>query len=110
MIEEFLVSLRLLRRARGLTVISMLTVALGVGAGTSLFSVVKAVLLNPLPYPHAEQLVRIAEVMPAYPENQVSYPDYEDWRRQNHSFMTMAAYDESPINVGGDEAPLRTIA
>jgi putative ABC transport system permease protein len=109
MIEELRFSLRLLRRAPGLTAIAVLTIASGVGAGTSLFSVVKAVLLNPLPYPEPERLVRVAEVLGASANGLVSYPDFDDWRRQNHSFTAMAAYDGGPINVGGGDAPLRTL-
>jgi putative ABC transport system permease protein len=105
--EELRHSLRSFRRAPGLTAISVLTVALGVGAGTALFSVVKAVLLNPLPYPDAGRLVRVAEVMGRSTDNSVSYPDFDDWRRQNRGFTSMAAYDVGPLNAGGGESPQR---
>ena len=109
-LEELRHSLRFLRRAPGLTAVSVLTVALGVGAGTALFSVVKAVLLNPLPYPQADRLVRVAEVMGNFTDNSVSYPDFDDWRRQNRSFSAMAAYEIPFVNAGGGERPERVAA
>jgi putative ABC transport system permease protein len=110
MLEELRHSFRSLRRAPGLTAVSVLTVALGVGAGTALFSVVKAVLLNPLPYPAADRLVRVAEVIGTFTDNVVSYPDFDDWRRQNHSFSTMAAYGTGFVNAGGGQSPQRVAA
>src|ERR1043165_6509592 len=68
-----------LLRAPSLSVISILTVALGVGAGTALFSVVKAVLLNPLPYPESKRLAWIAEVDDAGKEIRVSMEGFENW-------------------------------
>ena len=88
--------------------ISVLTVALGVGAGTSLFSVVKAVLLNPLPYPQPDQLVWVAEVNESGGEVRVALPNFEDFRNQNRSFTALAAYGDGPVNAGGGEAPERT--
>ena len=95
---------RSLRRAPGLTFISILTVALGVGAGTALFSVVKAVLLNPLPYPQPDRLTWVEAIMGGGPVR-VSMPDFDDWRSQNRGFAALAAYSDSPILVGGGETP-----
>jgi len=101
-------SLRSLRRAPSLTAISVLTVALGVGAGTALFSVVKAVLLNPLPYPGPSRLAWVAARNDSGGETQVSLPDFDDWHQQNHSFTAIAAYGEGPVVAGGGEAPARS--
>jgi len=108
-VEELRHSLRALRRAPGLTAVSVLTVALGVGAGTSLFSVVKAVLLNPLPYPQADRVAWIAEASARFKDNMVSYPDFVDFQRQNRSFGPMAAYGKYLLTIGNDN-PRRAFA
>ncbi len=84
--------IRALLRVPSLTAISILTVALGVGAGTALFSVVKAVLLNSLPYPEPDRIAWIAEVNDSGHQTQVAYRNFLDWREQNHSFEGLAAY------------------
>lgn len=99
---------RSLRRAPALSVISILTVALGVGAGTALFSVVKAVLLNPLPYPDPGRLAWIAELNEAGRPTQVAQANFKDWQRENRSFSKLAAFGEGPVNAGGGETPVRT--
>jgi putative ABC transport system permease protein len=106
--NEIRQSLRSLRRAPALTVVSVLTVALGVGAGTALFSVVKAVLLNPLPYAQPDRLAWLAALNDSRDEMRVSMADFDDWRRQNRSFASMAGYTDSPLVAGGTAAPERT--
>jgi putative ABC transport system permease protein len=86
----------------------VITVALGVGAGTSLFSVVKAVLLNPLPYPEPQRLAWIAEVNDHGRQTQVAYRNFLDWREQNHSLEGIAAFYNAPVTVTGGIVPLRT--
>jgi len=102
-------ALRALRRVPSLTAVSILTVSLGVGAGVSLFSVVKAVLLNPLPYPRADRLAWIAERGGEGFDRQVAYANFDDWDRQNRSFSAMAAFGMDDVNTGGDR-PQRTLA
>jgi len=100
---------RSLRSAPALSMISVLTVALGVGAGTSLFSVVKAVLLNPLPYPDPDRLAWIAEVNEAGRPMQVAQANFKDWQRENRSFSRIASFGEGPVNAGGGaDTPVRT--
>jgi predicted permease len=99
---------RSLLRAPALSVISILTVALGVGTGTALFSVVKAVLLNPLPYPEPGRLAWVAEVNEGGRQMQVAQANFKDWQRENRSFSRFAAFGEGPVNAGGGEAPVRT--
>ena len=69
------------------------------GAGAALFSVVKAVLLNPLPYPEPGRIGWIAEVNDAGKQTQVALRNFLDWQEQNHSFAVMAAYEEGPATV-----------
>jgi putative ABC transport system permease protein len=99
---------RALLRVPSLTAISVLTVALGAGAGTALFSVVKAVLLNPLPYTEADRIAWIAEVSDSGAETEVAYRNFLDWREQNHSFAGIAAYGDGPATVTGGDLPQRT--
>jgi len=106
MLRDLRQALRALRRVPSLTVVSILTVALGVGAGVSLFSVVKAVLLNPLPYPEPDRLAWIAEASDGQ-LRPVAYPNFEDWRAQSRAFGAMAAFETDSINIGGS-SPQRT--
>ena len=110
MLGELRQGARSLRRAPGLTAVSVLTVALGVGAGTSLFSVVKAVLLNPLPYPEANRLAWITEVHGQFRQSYVSFPDFDDFRRQSRAFSAMAAYETGTAPIGEDVAEKADLA
>jgi putative ABC transport system permease protein len=101
MLRDLRQALRALRRVPSLTVVSILTVALGVGAGVSLFSVVKAVLLNPLPYPQPDRLAWIAESSGGH-TRAAAYPNFQDWSAQNRSFSAMAAFETDTMNTGGD--------
>ena len=93
--------LRQLRRNPGFTAVAVLTMALAIGANTSIFTLVNGVLLKPLPYPYAERLVTLAEKVGQFPEFAVSYPDYLDWVRMNHSFEALAAYRHSDLDLTG---------
>jgi predicted permease len=82
--------LRMLAKTPGFTIVALLTLTLGIGANTAIFSIVNAVVLNPLPFPHSDQLVIIHESKPNFEHGSVSYPNFKDWRDQNHSFSSMA--------------------
>jgi putative ABC transport system permease protein len=82
--------LRMLAKNPAFTLLAVLTLALGIGANTALFSVVNGVLLNPLPFPYPEQLVRIHESKPNFAKGSISYPNFRDWQRDNHSYSMMA--------------------
>ena len=84
-------ALRMLRHNPGFTAAAVLVLALGIGANTALFSVINAVLLRPLPYPHAEQLITIRESKPNFATGSVSLPHFLDWQKDNRSFASMAA-------------------
>jgi predicted permease len=81
---------RMLRKNPGFTLVAVLTLALGIGANTAIFSVVNGVLLNPLPYPHPEQLVTLHESKPNFEFGSISYPNFRDWRKDNRTFSSMA--------------------
>jgi hypothetical protein len=89
-------AIRSLVRVPSLTAISILTVALGVGAGTSLFSVVKAVLLNPLPYREPDRLAWVAEINDRGRPMQVAFQNFLDWQSGNRSLAIMAGYEAGP--------------
>src|SRR5437870_445427 len=100
-------TLRILIRNPGFTVVVVLTLALGIGANTAIYSVVNAVLLRPLPYPDPDRLVRLWSTHARTNRwgDWVSYPDFKDWREQNRSFEDMAAYRFWLFNVTGGEYP-----
>jgi predicted permease len=93
--------LRMLRKSPSFTLIAVLTLALGIGANTALFSVVNGVLLNPLPYPHAEQLVTLHESKPNFNRGSISFPNFLDWQKDNHSFSSMAIMRPTTFSLTG---------
>jgi putative ABC transport system permease protein len=99
-------ALRVLGRGRGFAAVAMLTLALGVGANTAIFSVVRGVLLRALPYPEPERLVAVQSVIRGSP-TAVSPPDFLDWRAQAKSFAGLAAYFLSTTNLTGTGEPER---
>ena len=92
---------RTLRKSPGFTAIAILTLALGIGANTSLFSVVNAVLFNPIPYPHPEQLVMLHESKPNFRAGSISYPNFRDWRHDNRSFSSIAIARRTSFTLNG---------
>ncbi|HET9400908.1 MAG TPA: ABC transporter permease [Candidatus Acidoferrales bacterium] len=90
---------RFLRKSPSFMCIALATLALGIGANTSLFSIVNSVLLNPLPYPHPDQLVRIAETSPLSKRGGVTYMNFLDWQRSNSTFAAMAAYRSEEFDL-----------
>ena len=100
---------RTLRRSPGFALVAILTLALGIGANTAIFSVVDAVILRPLPYPEPTRLVELwGNVKRAKVERRgASYPDYVDWRDQSQSFTSMAAVDGSAMTLTGIDEPER---
>ncbi|HET9742812.1 MAG TPA: ABC transporter permease [Terriglobales bacterium] len=105
-------AIRGLRKSPGFTVVAVLTLALGIGANTAIFSVVQAVLLRPLPYPEPDQLVKIWNSYPPFPPGGLSPGDYADWRAQAKSFSGIGAYAEisTGFNLTGNTEPQRVQA
>jgi putative ABC transport system permease protein len=92
---------RQLRKTPGFTFIAVLTLALGIGANTAIFSVIYAVLLQPLPYPEGDRLVILTETDSNQPQISVSYPDYVDWKRDNTVFENIAVSRRESFNLSG---------
>ena len=91
-IADFRYAFRALTRQPTFALISVLTLTLGIGANTAIFSVIKTVLLNPLPYEDPEQVVVLWEVNPEGGLEQVSIPTYRDWRDETRGVEALAAY------------------
>jgi putative ABC transport system permease protein len=100
-------ALRLVRRDPGLTTVVVLTLALGIGATTAMFTVVNGVLFEPLPYPAPERLMTVygASTMHEHQRVSLSAADFLDWRARNHIFEPVAAYANALLNYTGPEGP-----
>ena len=96
---------RLLLKNPGFTVIAILTMALGIGVNTALFSVVNAVVLNPLPFPSPDRLVSLYTKTSEFNEGSISYPNFLDWQRMNRTLSTVAAYRGSDYSLTGIGQP-----
>jgi putative ABC transport system permease protein len=109
LMQDVAYGLRLLRRQPGFTAVTVLMLALGIGANTAILGVVDAVLWRPLPYPHAERIMAVAEQRPREGRlyGPVAPADYFDWRRDARSFAVLAAYDETAVNLTGVGEPER---
>src|SRR6195256_3995426 len=83
---------RSLIRSPGFTLLAIITLGLGIGANTAMFSLINSILLKPLPYPQSEQLQRLDRVTPQNPQGRVSAADYLDLRREMESYGDIGAY------------------
>ena len=99
---------RIFGRSPTFFVVAVFTIALGIGVTTALFSIVNAVLLRSLPYPDASRLAFLGEGDDKGHPGFVSYPDFDDWRTQNHSFEYMAAYGDAETSVSNGDSAIRT--
>jgi putative ABC transport system permease protein len=103
--QDLKFAIRMLVKSPGFTLAAVLTLALGIGANTAIFSVVNAVLLRPLPFKNASQLVLMRETYKLVGNVSVSYPDFLDWRQQSHSFSGMAVINNVGFNLSGVAQP-----
>jgi putative ABC transport system permease protein len=98
--------LRMLGKSPSFTAVAILTLALGIGANTAIFSIVNGVLLNPLPFPHADRLIALGENKANFENGSISYPNFRDWQKENRSFSSMAVsriFSFSLLGAGGAE-------
>jgi putative ABC transport system permease protein len=107
LIQDSRYGLRMLGKNPGFTAVAVLTLALGIGANTAIFSVVNGVLLNPLAYDHPDRLVALFSRTSDFTYASISYPNFLDWVRDNHSFSALAAFREDDFNLTGTGEPER---
>ncbi|HKG48697.1 MAG TPA: ABC transporter permease [Pyrinomonadaceae bacterium] len=112
LLKDIRYGIRGLLKRPGFTVIALITLALGIGANTAIFSVVNAVLLRPLSFQNPEELVIVWEdaTFAGFPHNTPAPANYVDWKTQNQSFADMAASHETSFNLTGDGEPERVSA
>jgi putative ABC transport system permease protein len=101
-------ALRQLRKSPGFTFLAVITLALGIGASTAIFSVLDAVLLRPLPYPLQDRLVEVSELNEAGRGMAFTEPNFDDLSARSRSFKAIASYSRSPEAVAGGSDPVRT--
>ncbi|MGH9344213.1 MAG: ABC transporter permease, partial [Terriglobia bacterium] len=106
-IQDLKFGWRMLCKNPGFTAIAVITLALGIGASTAIFSVVDAVLLRPLPYPNPQQIVTVWEQEANGHRAHLADPNFEDFRAQNHTLSALAVFSSGPDSVSGGSEPVR---
>ena len=111
-VSDIRYAVRSLVRAPGFAFVAVVTLALGIGANTAIFSVLNGVVLRPLPYDEPEQLVRVASKFPTlgFEKFWISPPEYMELRERTRSFASFGAYRTGMSSVGGEDAPLRAVS
>jgi predicted permease len=99
--QDIRYGLRVLTNNPGFTGVVVLTLALGIGANTALFSIINGVLLKPLPFEQPDRLVALYSRTPEFTHSSISYLNFLDWRRDNHSFSALAAFRQENFNLTG---------
>jgi predicted permease len=107
LLQDIRYAIRQLRKSPGFTIIALITLALGIGVNSALFSVVNGVLLNPLPYSNPDQLTAIFQTSATFGQGSISYPNFLDWQKDNRSFTAVAAYRNDDFNLSGQGATER---
>jgi putative ABC transport system permease protein len=105
MIQDLIYGLRWLRKNPGFTVVAVLMLAVGIGVNTAMFSVINAVLLQPLPYSEPDRIVWMNESGPEVANRHVSYPNFVDWRARNAVFESMSTFRGWSVNLTGTDKP-----
>jgi predicted permease len=104
-LQDLRYALRMLAKNPGFAVIAVLTLAIGIGANTAIFTVVDSVMLRPLPFHDPSRLVMLSEKSAQFEQMSVSYPNFEDWRAQSHSFEGLAAFRRDSYTITGGALP-----
>src|SRR5438046_2011238 len=112
LLQDFQFAVRMMRKNLGFTTAAVLCLMLGIGATTGIFTVVNAVLLQPLPYSHPEQLIRVYIECPTFPNGGLhrfwtSGPEFQDLRRDTHSWTSLDAWITGGANLAGKTQPVR---
>jgi putative ABC transport system permease protein len=110
LLSDIRYAFRMMAKQPAFAALAILAFALGIGANTAIFSVVNAVLLRPLPYPHSERLINLRESTPTFPSGSVSYLNFLDWRAAQHTFTDLALFRRESYNLSsakGGTAPER---
>jgi len=107
LLQDIRFGIRMIAKSPGFAAIAILTLALGIGANTVLFSVVNGVLLNPLPYDQPDRLVAIYAKTKEFTHSSISYPNFLDWSHDQRSFASMAAFRQDDYNLTGMGQPER---
>ncbi len=99
--QDLRYGLRMLVKSPGFAAVAVATLALGIGANTAMFSVINGVLLSPLAFPRPDQLVTLHENKPNFEGGSVSYPNFRDWQKDNHTFSSLALARTSAFSLTG---------
>lgn len=110
LLKDLRFGIRMMARSPGFTLVALVTIALGIGANTAIFSVVNTVLLRPLPYERSDRLVVLWEKQEQIPQESPSLPDFNDWQERNRSFDQVALARRDNVNLTGAGEPERLIA
>jgi predicted permease len=105
--QDLRYTVRMLRKSPGFAAAAVLTLALGIGANTAIFSVLNAVILRPLAYPRPEQLMKIVSVFPGTGDFWISAPEYVEFRRWTRAFSSVGAYTTGEANLAARDRPQR---
>src|SRR5918911_5062649 len=107
--QDLRYGLRMLLKNPGFTLVAVVALALGIGANSAIFSVVNSLLLRPLPFEQPDRLVQVWETSAKLGRNEItaSFPNFADWRDQNHVFEQMVAYSDWSFNLTGSAEPER---
>jgi predicted permease len=105
--QDLTYAARMLRKNAGFSAVAVLTLALGIGANTTLFSVVSGVLLNPLPFPNPGELMAVYQKSDTFERSSIPYLNFLDWKKDNRSFAELAAFRSDNYNLTGMGEPQR---
>ena len=101
LLQDLRYAVRMLAKAPAFTAVAILTLALGIGANTALFSVINSVLLAPLPFPQPDRLMALFTRRVAFTTASISYPNFLDWQRNNRTFESLSCYRPDDFNLTG---------